>query len=611
MDRRLETFRLHLRRALYIPLLMAALLAATFLLEMYFLWSTNRSVQDSYQSINHTRSVLKLVLDMETGLRGYLLTGDYRFMGPYHAAEERVPGALEQMRRSAAGDVAQESRIVRLEQQYDDLHIYMRRMIELRQNHGDYQSTQLNAEGKSLMDLFRSTWDQVLGDQEARLAGRVGALHRATWMVAASAGLLSLVLGLLFSTFTRRELHSVADSYATSLGVAENRAEEADSSRRWLETILGSITDGVIATEGNGTVSFMNGVAQNLTGWSMDQAKGAPLTEILQIVNEVTREPIRELFIGNDLNEAPDSLQRLLLRRRDGIEIPIVETSSPLLDEVGRRIGMVVVLRDLTEQRRSEAVLRSTDKLASMGRLAASVAHEIHNPLDAIANLLYLLDHSKQLDETSREHVRLASEELDRVTNISEQMLTFSRESRVPVPVKIRDLLDSVLVLYQARLTTSDIQVSKRYEQVLEVRAFPGELRQVFSNLIGNALDAMGPSGCLTLHVRPSRDWVNMDRRGVRVTIADTGTGISESDRQRISEAFYTTKGEKGTGLGLWVSEGIVRKYGGELRFRSRTGERHGSVFQVFLPVGSALAVADNNSALQPEAISQSQQQAS
>jgi PAS domain S-box-containing protein len=574
---------------------------------MYFLWSTNRSVQDSYQSINHTRSVQKLVLDMETGFRGYLLTGDYRFMGPYYAAEERVPGALEQMRRSAVGDVAQESRIVRLEQQYDDLHSYMRRMIELRQNQGDYQSTALNAEGRSLMDLFRSTWDQVLGDQEARLAGRVGAVHRATWMVGASAGLLSLVLGLLLSTFTRRELHAVADSYATSLDVAENRAEEADSSRRWLETILGSITDGVIATEGNGTVSFMNGVAQNLTGWSMEQAKGAPLAEILQVMNEVTREPIREPFIGIDLNEAENS-ERLLLRRRDGIEIPIVETSSPLLDEVGRRIGMVFVVRDLTEQRRSEAVLRSTDKLASMGRLAASVAHEIHNPLDAIANLLYLLDHSKQLDEASREHVRLASEELNRVTNISEQMLTFSRESRAPVPMRLRDLLDSVLVLYQARLTTSDIQVRKRYEEVLEVRAFPGELRQVFSNLIGNALDAMAPSGRLTLHVRPSRDRVNFERRGVRVTIADTGTGISETDRRRISEAFYTTKGEKGTGLGLWVSEGIIRKYGGELRFRSRTGERHGSVFQVFLPVGSAVAVADNNSQLQTEGKSRSQQ---
>lgn len=607
MDDRLKTFRLHLRRALYIPLLLAGLLAATFILEMYFLWSTNRSVQDSYQSINHTRSVLKLVLDMETGLRGYLLTGDYRFMGPYYASEERAPGALEQMRRSAAGDVAQESRIVRLEQQYEDLHTYMRRMIELRQKNGEYQSTALNAEGRSLMDLFRSTWDQVLGDQEARLAGRVGAVHRATWMVGASAGLLSLVLGLLLSTFTRRELHAVADTYAASLGIAENRAEEADSNRRWLETILGSITDGVIATEGNGTVSFMNGVAQNLTGWSIEEAKGAPLAEILHVINEVTREPIREPFIGIDLSEAQNS-ERLLLRRRDGIEIPILETSSPLLDEVGRRIGMVLVVRDLTEQRRSEAVLRSTDKLASMGRLAASVAHEIHNPLDAIANLLYLLDHSKQLDEASREHVRLASEELDRVTNISEQMLTFSRESRVPVPVKLRDLLDNVLVLYQARLTTSDIQVRKRYEQVLEVRAFPGELRQVFSNLIGNALDAMGPSGCLTLHVRPSRDWMNMERRGVRVTIADNGTGISEADRHRISEAFYTTKGEKGTGLGLWVSEGIIRKYGGELRFRSSTGERHGSVFQVFLPVGSAVAVADDTPVLQTEAKSRTQQ---
>ena len=609
MDDRLKTFRLHLRRALYVPLLMAAILAATFLLEMYFLWSTNRSVQDSYQSINHTRTVLKRVLDMETGLRGYLLTGDYRFMGPYYAAEDYVSGTLVQMQRSAAGNLPQESRILRLEQQYEDLHTYMRRMIDLRQNHGDYQSVALNAEGRSLMELFRSTWDQILGDEEARLAGRVGAVHRAMWMVGASAGLLSLVLGFLFSTFTRRELHAVADSYAASLTIAENRAEETESSRRRLETILGSITDGVVATEENGEISFMNGVAQKLTGWDIEEAKGTQLVEIVQVMNEVTREPLPELSPGID--QGRTNTDHLLLRRRDGLELPVTQTSSPLLNDAGRTIGMVLVLRDLTDQRRSEAVLRSTDKLASMGRLAASVAHEIHNPLDAIANLLYLLDHSKQLDEASREHVRLASEELNRVTNISEQMLTFSRESRVPVPVKLRDLLDNVLVLYQARLTASQIQVIKRYEDVLEVRAFPGELRQVFSNLIGNALDAMGPRGCLTLHVRPSRDWTNIDRQGVRVTVSDTGTGISQTDQQRISEAFYTTKGEKGTGLGLWVSSGIVRKYGGILRFRSRTGDGHGSVFQVFLPVASSAAVAEDNSSLQPETKARTQQQAS
>ena len=609
MDDRLKSFRLHLRRALYIPLLMAAVLAATFLVEMYFLWATNRSVQDSYQSINRTRSALKLVLDMEDGVRGYLLTGDYRFMGPYYAAQDRVPGALEQMRHSAASNPVQANRIVRLQEQYEELHAYMRGMVDLRQNHGDYQSIVLNAQGKSLMDSFQSTWDQVLGDEEARLAGRVGAVHRAMWLLAASAGLLSLILGFLFSTFTRRELHSVADSYASSLNVAEHRAEETENSRRWLETILGSITDGVIATEADGTVSFMNIVAQKLTGWSMERAKGARLSEVVHVMNEVTRQPIREFSPLNGTRNAKDP-ERLSLRRRDGVETPVAETCSPLLDEAGNTVGTVLVLRDLTEQRRSEAALRSTDKLASMGRLAASVAHEIHNPLDAIANLLYLLDHSKHLDEVSREHVRLASEELSRITSISEQMLTFSRESRVPVPVKLRDLLDNVLALYQAKLTRGQIQVRRHYENVEDVRAFPGELRQVFSNVIGNAIDAMDLNGRLTVRLQPSRDWANMERRGVRVTIADTGSGISEQDREHISSAFYTTKGEKGTGLGLWVSSGIVRKYEGGIRFRSRTGEPHGSIFQVFLPLGSAAVAVDNNPA-PPQAKARSQQQAS
>ncbi|HLH07443.1 MAG TPA: CHASE3 domain-containing protein [Terriglobales bacterium] len=607
MDDRLKDFRLHLRRALYVPLLMAVVLAATFLLETYFLGATNRSVQDSYQLINRTRSALKLVLDMETSLRGYLLTGDYGFLAPYNAAQDRVPGVIQQIRRSVGGNREQIARIDQLAEQYDALHQHMQRMIELRQANGDYHSIALNSEGRTLMEAFRGTWDQILGAEEKRLAGRVGAAHDATFFVITSAGILSLLLGVLLSTFTRRELRSVAATYAESVQLAENRAEETESSRRWLATILGSITDGVIATEADGSVSFMNEVARRITGWTLEEAAGIPLSQVLKIVNEVTREPMKDFPAGKGSINPIAYSERLLLLRRDGIEVAINQSSAPLIDENGQTTGMVVVLRDLTEQRRSEAVLRSTDKLASMGRLAASVAHEIHNPLDAIANLLYLLDHSKQLDEASREHVRLASEELNRVTNISEQMLTFSRESRVPVPVKIRDLLDNVLVLYQARLHASEVRLEKRYEDVLEVRAFPGELRQVFSNLIGNALDAMGPTGILTIHVRPSCDWYNMGRRGVRVTIADTGAGISEADRQHISEAFYTTKGEKGTGLGLWVSAGIVQKYGGLLRFRSRTGEHHGTVFQVFLPVGSAVAVPSSPAAKGPESTSRQQ----
>jgi signal transduction histidine kinase len=156
------------------------------------------------------------------------------------------------------------------------------------------------------------------------------------------------------------------------------------------------------------------------------------------------------------------------------------------------------------------------------------------------------------------------------------------------VPIALQDILENVLTLYHGKITQRRATLDRRYEKAMPVTAYPGELRQVFSNLVGNALEALPAGGKLIVELRNSLDWREGRRRGVRVTIGDTGSGIPAEHRARISQPFFTTKGEQGTGLGLWVSRGIVEKYGGSMRFRSSTREGcSGTVFSIFLPVNS------------------------
>jgi PAS domain S-box-containing protein len=248
--------------------------------------------------------------------------------------------------------------------------------------------------------------------------------------------------------------------------------------------------------------------------------------------------------------------------------------------EATRWVGAILV--DTTEQKRGEETLRRTEKLAATGRLAASIAHEINNPLEAVTNLLYLIRQEDLSPETAR-FAELAQQEVTRVSEITQQTLRFYRQSTLPAVSNVSELLDSVLTLHLGRLQTLQVDLQRDYEADLPLFCFAGELRQLFANLIGNALDAMTPDGG-RLIVRAHSSHQN-GVAGIRVSVADTGCGISEDARRHIFEPFFTTKEATGTGLGLWVSEQIVRKHHGSVRVRSRsTGATTGTVFSIFFP---------------------------
>jgi PAS domain S-box-containing protein len=267
----------------------------------------------------------------------------------------------------------------------------------------------------------------------------------------------------------------------------------------------------------------------------------------------------------------------------DGVDHWVSARGQVSSDDDGKPSKMVGIGIDITNRKLSEQALTKSEKLAAAGRLAATIAHEINNPLEGITNLLYLLRRNSSLDEKARKYLAMAEQELARVAYISQQTLGFYRDTTSAVSVSLSHTLDEVLSLYLRKIESKEISIEKEFLPGDEVIGSAGEVRQVLSNLVLNALDAMETGGRLRLRVRPSRDYRNPHVWGVRVTIADTGSGIKPALRKRVFEPFFTTKKDLGNGLGLWVSKELVKKHGGSIGVHSSTAPgRSGTVFSVF-----------------------------
>lgn len=290
--------------------------------------------------------------------------------------------------------------------------------------------------------------------------------------------------------------------------------------------------------------------------------------------------------------EASRTTLRSRARRQPLGDLPLLERPtrpetlvSAVRNAMRARARQYQVRDNIEQWKRAEEALRKAEKLAVAGRFASSIAHEINNPLEAVTNLLYLARTSDSL-EHMRGFLETAERELARVSEITTNTLKFYRQGIRPAPVCIPEILDSALALYQPRLTSAGVQVERRFQPTPPVLGMSGELRQVFSNLVANALDAMRTGGRLMLRVHPSHDYKTGHTPGVRIAIGDTGVGIPADVRRRVLEPFVTTKGDRGTGLGLWISSEIIHKHGGRMSLKSRTAanSRSGTVFSIFLP---------------------------
>ena len=356
------------------------------------------------------------------------------------------------------------------------------------------------------------------------------------------------------------------------------------TSRKRLENLLREradllelATEAIMVRDLDGTLQFWNAGAETLYGWSREEVLGKNIHEVLQ-----TRLPKSAPNTEPGAVPAPHTSWQGNLTQvtRTGREI-LVASRRALKADGG---AVLEINRDITAEMRAEEALRRTERLAAMGRVAGIIAHEINNPLESITNTFYLLRDHPSLDEEARYYAKLGEEELLRVSHITRQTLGFYRESKDPVEVALSQQLDDILELQTRRLEFGNIAIERQYRSKGIVHGFPVELKQVFLNLIGNAVQAMPEGGTLRLRVeeRPERD---QRSSGVCVSIIDTGSGIAPEQAQQLFEPFFTTKFTKGTGLGLWISKGIVQKYGGTICFRSlRLSKGNVTCFQVFLP---------------------------
>lgn len=346
--------------------------------------------------------------------------------------------------------------------------------------------------------------------------------------------------------------------------------------RLQLAAIIDSSDDAIVSKDLNGIVTSWNAAAVRLFGYAPEEILGRSILMIIPPdLHGEEPEILRKVRSGKRIEHYETRRQR-----KDGQMVHISLTISPIRDADGRIVGVSKIARDITDRRRTEAALIQSERLAAIGRMAATIAHEVNNPLEAILNLAYLLVRHHSLDEEAKGYAQLLLEEVVRVGGITRQTLSFYRDSSREEGIMMADVTNSVLQLHGPVIDQKSISVEIGNRDPGCVWGRGGEFRQVFTNLVTNSLDALRPGG--KLQVRVSRTGGG---KMVCVTIADNGTGVPEAIREKIFEPFFSTKEYSGTGLGLWVSHSIVRKYGGSIRMRTSTEPgKSGTVFRVCLP---------------------------
>lgn len=365
--------------------------------------------------------------------------------------------------------------------------------------------------------------------------------------------------------------------FGTSTDISRQIA--AEETLRERAELLDLASEAIMVRDLKGNLTFFNTGAETLYGWKRSEVIGRNIHELLQ-----TSYPNPVAKIMETITNSGRWDGNLVQYTKDGREVVVASRQALKLDADSSKAAILEINRDITAQLHAEEALRKTERLAAMGRVAGIIAHEINNPLEAITNAFYLLRDHQSLDEDARSLATMAEEELLRVAHITRQTLSFYRESQQAVMISVAKILDDVLELQSRLLRLNGISLDKKYLSDGAILGFPSELKQVFLNLVGNAIQAMPDGGRLRVRVA-STNCCGNGRTGVRVSVCDTGAGIKPEDAKRLFEPFFTTKSAKGTGLGLWISKGIVQKYDGAIRFRSlRANGGNATCFSVFLP---------------------------
>jgi PAS domain S-box-containing protein len=526
------------------------------------------------QELRNTESLLK---DAETGQRGYLYTGKLDYLAPYSLAVAQIDAHLQNLTAEIGDNPPQQTKVANLRVLVHQKLAELAQTISLFQS-GDTAGAKAlvtSDEGFRIMESIRSLFGQMEQEETS-----VGDLRRTTYQKSIR---ITVICIYAASAIAALGIILLAFSIIREMETRERDAASLRRSEEWFRVTLSSIGDGVIATDDQGRVSFLNPIAEQLTGTSQAQARGMKIGEVFPIFSETTNSPVdnpveKVLALGCVVGLA----NHTVLRHRDGHLLPIEDSAAPITDDSGKLIGVILVFHDASRERTLQEVLRRTEKLAAAARLAATVSHEINNPLEAIGNLVFLARTNPDTPGKVVEQLALAEQELARVSHITRQTLGFYRESTSPTSVHIPALIESVLTLYSNKLQVKQIRVQLTLETCPPVIGLAGEIQQLVSNIISNAIDAVPFNGTLKIDASPVK-LANGD--SIRLKIEDDGPGIAPENMKRIFEPFFTTKKDVGTGLGLWVCKEIAQRHGGSVNVESKNEDgTTGAVFTVLLP---------------------------
>ncbi len=577
-----------LRQVFLVPLLVILFGAGALAWELRQAYRTVAELQETDQSVAETLLVERLIVDQETGLRGFQTTGDQLFLQSYLAADQQLPAEFDRA-RSSAHNSARESAITDIENLHDTWEqAFAQPLIVSIRAGATTSDVDLNLIGKRQVDEMRQRLQALIAARERQRTDYLERWRSQAHFMTLALLLSAVIIGLTIGLYSRRQLQDVSSAFRQSHNVLRLRAEQTFRSEQKLRTTLQSIADGVITCDAEGRVDSMNDVAQQLTGWSVDEAHLRPIDTVFRILDSTSREAVENPVAKvQRLDQITQLIKHSILVRKDLQEILVDESAAPIRDKAGKMIGIALVFRDVTMAIKSREALLANEKLAVAGRLAATIAHEIHNPLDSVSNLLFLMD-GESTPEESAQFLQLAKQEIARVTQISRAMLSLYREARAPIAIDLKEMLESILLLMDRRFVALGVTIEPDLAPNLVIHGFPAELRQVFTNLLTNAAEASGAETVIQL--RGVACPAGLDASGLRreagavVTIADQGPGIAEEIKATLFQPFHTTKGERGTGLGLWVSRGIVNKHGGTIELESNYDLiDHGTTARVFL----------------------------
>jgi PAS domain S-box-containing protein len=526
-------------------------------------------------AINQTQSLIE---DAETGQRGYLYTGEPKYLDPYNLAIAQLDPQLHLLQQLASGDPSQQAQVLQLRSLTQAKLAELAYTIRLSQSgYPDAARNEvLSDRGRLIMNQIRDLITKIELRESALATTRTAAARRSIRDTVISIYLASLVAaaGLFFLAYFITKAMAQREIYSRQL---EEREE-------WFRSTLTGLGDAVIATDARGNVTFLNSMAEKLMGTTLSVARGQYIENVFPIFNETTLNPV-----DNPVKKVMEHglviglANHTVLKNTDGTYIPIEDSAAPIRDGRGRIVGVVMVFRDATTERKSQEVLRKTEKLAAAARLAATVAHEINNPLEAIGNLIYLSKATEGIPTSAFTNLTLAEEELSRVSHITRQTLGFYRESKQPNEVDLPTLVESVLNIYSNKFRTKNIILLRDFHDCPPIQALAGELKQAVANLVSNAADAVPHGGTICVRIHCHEDTTS---KIVKIIVEDDGPGIAPEHRDHIFEPFFTTKKDVGTGLGLWVTKEIIERHSGTVEVRSMNGTApSGTAFSITLPV--------------------------